>query len=219
VSAKQRRSTAAADRTSTTRASLVAAAVAVLRTEGFAAATARHVAARAGLNQGLVFYHFGSVNELLLTAMDQVSAERRARYDAAIASVHAPSELVELAVRIFTEDVASGDATLLVEMIAGSVSNPELGAAVKARVEPWSEFATDALESAFSSSPLLGIIGADELAYSVVALYLGLELLSHLDGDATKAIAVFDRARSLAALADVLATTAPATDPHRKAST
>ncbi|HUD69695.1 MAG TPA: TetR/AcrR family transcriptional regulator [Acidimicrobiales bacterium] len=209
-------------RLSTTKVALVAAAVDVLRTEGFAAATARHLADRAGCNQGLVFYHFGSVSELLLAAMDHVSAERRARYDAAIASVHSPSELLELAVRVFSEDVASGDAALLVEMIAGSVSNPELGAGVKARVEPWSEFATDALRSAFASSPLLGLVGADELADAVVALYLGLELLSHLDHDTTKAIAVFEKVRGLSSLADLLASSSsPATnpDPMRKAPT
>lgn len=207
MSAKPRRSTAVADRTAATRAALVDATVLVLRTEGFAAATARHLGGVAGCNQGLVFYHFGTVNELLLRAMDQVSAERRDRYDAAIASVRTPSELVELAARVFAEDVASGDATLLVEMIAGSVSNPELGAAVKARVEPWSEFATDALRAAFQQSPLLGMVGANEFADAVVALYLGLELLSHLDGDTTKALAVFDKARSLASLADLLTAT------------
>jgi len=205
VSAARRQSEAVRARASATRAALVAAAVDVLRTEGFAAATARHLAGRAGCNQGLVFYHFGTVNNLLLAAMDEVSAERRARYDAATAAVRSPGELVELAVRIFSEDIASGDAALLVEMIAGSVSTPELGAAVRARVEPWSEFATDALRSAFSSSPLLGLVGAEELADAVVALYLGLELLSHLDGDTTKAIAVFEKARSLSALADLLA--------------
>ncbi len=208
MSARPRSATGKA-RLSTTKVALVEAAVDVLRAEGFAAATARHLAERAGCNQGLVFYHFGSVNELLLAAMDHVSAERRARYDAAIASVHSPSELIELAVRVFSEDVASGDAALLVEMIAGSVSNPELGTAVKARVEPWSEFATGALRAAFERSPLLGRMGADELADAVVALYLGLELLSHLDRDTTKAIAVFEKVRSLSSLADLLAPRLP----------
>jgi AcrR family transcriptional regulator len=216
MSATRRQSAPVAERTTATKVALVAAAIDVLRTEGFAAATARHLAERAGCNQGLVFYYFGSVTALLLAAMDKVSVDRRARYDAAIASVRTPSELVELAVRIFSEDVASGDAALLVEMIAGSVSTPELGAAVKARVEPWSEFATDALRSVFATSPLFDMVGADELSYAVVALYLGLELLSHLDGDATNALAVFDKARSLSALADVLATwTTPVTSPDQ----
>ena len=79
-----------------TRQALVDAAVEVLRHEGFAAATARTIAARAGCNQGLVFYYFGSVVALLLAALDEVSAQRRRRYDEALAEVHRPSELVEL---------------------------------------------------------------------------------------------------------------------------
>jgi AcrR family transcriptional regulator len=218
VSAATRQGAAVKPRTTATRAALVAAAVEVLRTEGFAMATARHLADRAGCNQGLVFYHFGTVNQLLLAALDHVSDERRARFDTAVASVHAPGELVELAARIFSEDVASGDAALLVAMIAGSASNPELGAAVKARVAPWSDFATRALRSAFASTPLLGLVGADELADAVVALYLGLELLSHLDGDTSKALAVFDKARSLSSLADLLTPGAsPSPSAQRKA--
>ena len=34
----------------------------------------------------------------------------------------------------------------------------------------------------------------------MVALYLGLEMLSHLDGDRSPALALFDRAKQVAAL-------------------
>src|SRR6202167_6551323 len=91
-----------APRSSDTRRVLVDAAIEVLRHQGFAAATARTIASRAGCNQGLVFYHFGSVVNLLLAALDEVSAQRRARYETALASVHGPGQLVELAARIFS---------------------------------------------------------------------------------------------------------------------
>lgn len=38
-----------------------------------------------------------------------------------------------------------------------------------------------------------------DAVYAVVALHLGLEMLSHLDGDRTPALAVFDQASQLAA--------------------
>ena len=63
-----------------TRAALVAAAIATLRDSGFAAASARRIAAEAGCNQALIFYHFGSVTELLLAALDAVSERRMAAY-------------------------------------------------------------------------------------------------------------------------------------------
>ena len=46
------------------------------------------------------------------------------RYAAALAEVSGPSELVKLAARVFREDLDSGDAALLVEMIAGASSTP-----------------------------------------------------------------------------------------------
>jgi AcrR family transcriptional regulator len=198
------------DRSGDTRRTLVAAAMDVLRHEGFSAATARHIAARAGCNQGLIFYHFGSVVNLLLAALDEVSAERRSRYEEALGDARRPSELVELAARIFAEDLDTGDAALLVEMIAGSASTPGLGAEVKARVEPWTAFAARALGPVLRSSPLAGIVDPTEVAHAAVALYLGLELLSHLDGDRSQASALFDRARNLAGLVDVLRGASPA---------
>ncbi len=193
------------ERSSDTRRALVEAAVDVLRHDGFAAATARTIAARAGVNQGLVFYHFGSVVSLLLAALDEVSAQRRERLERSLADVDRPSELVELAARVFSEDLDTGDAALLVEMIAGAASTPGLGAQVKSRMDPWTEFAVAALDRALDGSPLASVVEPAEMAHAVVALYLGLELLSHLDGDRTAALALFDRARQFASIADLIA--------------
>jgi AcrR family transcriptional regulator len=195
------------ERSSETRQALVDAAIDVLAHDGFATATARRIATTAGCNQGLVFYHFGSVVNLLLAALDAVSERRRLRYDALLAEVQGPADLVELAARIFAEDLDSGDAAVLVEMIAGSASTPGLGAAVKERVAPWTSFAADALTSLLGPSPLGGALDSGELAHGVVALYLGLELLSHLDGDRAPALALFERARWLSAVAEAVAGT------------
>jgi AcrR family transcriptional regulator len=192
------------ERSAGTRRALVDATVDILRNEGFAAATARTIAARAGCNQGLVFYHFGSVVNLLLAALDEVSRERRTRYEAALAGIRNPSELVDLAARVFTEDLDTGDAALLVEMIAGSVSTPGLGAEIMARVEPWTDFAATALDKVLGDFSQSGIVSPAEIAHAVVALYLGLELLSHLDGDRSPALRLFERARQFASLADLI---------------
>jgi AcrR family transcriptional regulator len=178
----------------------VHSAVEVLRRDGFAAATARTIAARADCNQALVFYHFGSVANLLLAALDEVSAQRRVRYEQLVEGISDAADLVEVAVRVFEEDLDTGDAALLVELMAGASSTPGLGAVVKARVVPWTSFAETALRSVFGES-VLGALGVEEAAHLVVALYVGLELLSHLDGDRSTALALFDKARRLAPLA------------------
>src|SRR5271156_1826154 len=115
-------------RSAGTRTELVDAAVETLKADGFAGASARAIAERAGLNQGLIFYHFGSVANLLLAALDSVSALRMEQYGAALDRVGSPSELVDVAMAIFKEDLDAGHVAVLTEMIAGASSTPGLGA-------------------------------------------------------------------------------------------
>src|ERR1700720_1396294 len=77
-----------------TRRLLIDAAIETLKSEGFSGASARAIAKRAGGNQALVFYHFGSVVDLLLAALDEVSARRLARYSAALGQVRNLSDLL-----------------------------------------------------------------------------------------------------------------------------
>src|SRR3954452_18431681 len=88
-----------------TRQALVDAAIETLKADGFSGASARTIAGRAGCNQGLVFYHFGSVANLLLAALDAVSADRSARYRASVEAAASPTELVDAATAIFREDL------------------------------------------------------------------------------------------------------------------
>ena len=114
-------------RSAGTAAQLVRAAIEALQTDGYAGASARSIADRAGLNQGLVFYHFGSVANLLLAALDSVSEQRLAKYGSAVEQVGSPSELVDVAMDIFREDLDAGYVAVLVEMIAGASATPGLG--------------------------------------------------------------------------------------------
>src|SRR5664279_5209535 len=105
--AKSGATAAAAGRTTrgdATRQQLIEAAIDTLKEHGYAGASARVIAERAGVNQGLIFYHFDSVTGLLLAALDAVSAMRRARYGAAVDGVDSPTELVGVASSIFRED-------------------------------------------------------------------------------------------------------------------
>jgi len=188
-------------RSDATRRALVEAAVESLRVDGFSGASARAIAARAGVNQALVFYHFGSVADLLLAALDDVSARRRDRYEAAVGAVGSPSELVGVATEIFREDLDQGYVSVLVELIAGAASSPALGEQVAERIAPWRSFAEDAIERTLADSPLASLVPVGDAAYAVVALYLGLEMLSHLDGDRTRALALFTHAGRLASFA------------------
>jgi AcrR family transcriptional regulator len=185
-----------------TRRALVEAAVETLKIDGFAGSSARAIAGRAGCNQGLVFYHFGSVVNLLLAALDRVSAERLDHYGESVGQVGSMGELIDVASAIFQEDLDAGHVAVLVEMIAGASSTPGLGPEVARRIAPWTDFAEQAVSGSLESSPFGSVIPSRDVAFGIVALYIGLEMLSHLDGDRAPALALFGHARQLAALFD-----------------
>jgi AcrR family transcriptional regulator len=198
-----------------TREALVRGAVAALKEEGFVGASARAIARRAGCNQGLVFYHFGSVANLLLAALDHVSEARRVHYQAAVDRADGMGELVDAAKAIFEEDLDAGHIAVLAEMIAGASATPGLATEVAARIAPWRAFTADALRGVLEHSPLATVVEPDVAAHAVVALYLGLEMLAHLDGERTAALALFDRARLLAGLVQALGLPTTASHPDR----
>lgn len=192
-----------AERSADTRAALIAGAVSALRDAGFAGASAREIARRAGCNQALVFYHFGSVNDLLLAALDEVSQRRLTAYRGLLDQAGSVSGLVESARAIFVEDLAAGHVSVLVEMITGAQSVPGLGEEVARRLVPWRELTETAVQQALAGSPLASLVPAQEVAHGIVAGFLGLELLANLDGDSAASLALFDRALLLAGLIDL----------------
>jgi AcrR family transcriptional regulator len=196
-------------RSTATRAQLVEAAIETLKTDGFAGSSARAIAERAGLNQGLIFYHYGSVADLLLAALDAVSARRMEQYGAAVDGAGSPSELVDVATAIFREDLDAGYVAVLAQMIAGASSTPGLGPEVSARLGPWFAFAERAVAATVGGSSLDALLPPGDVAYGIVALYLGLEMLSHLDGDRVRALGLFAHAKNLAGLLEALAAAPP----------
>ena len=176
-----------------TKARIVEAALETLREEGFAGASARAIARRGGFNQALVFYHFGSVTNVLVAALDESSARRMAAYGSALDELSGSGleELVVLAMGLYREDLASGHITVVTELIAGSLADPELKSAIASRVEQWVDLAETAVAGALEGSPLGGIIPSRDLAYGIVAMYLGVEMLSQLQDDDERVNALF----------------------------
>lgn len=189
-------------RSAPTRQALVEAAIETLQTDGFSGASARAIAKRAECNQALVFYHFNSVVDLLLAALDSVSNSRLKHYNAAVEGVGSLKALVEVAATIFREDLENGYITVLAEMIAGASSTPGLGAEVAARISPWKQFAEQIINSTLSGTALGELIPSGDLAHGAVALYLGLELLSHLEENREASQSLFDHAKRLTVIAE-----------------
>ena len=183
-----------------TRDRIVEAALETLKTEGFAGATSRAIARTGGFNQALIFYHFGSLDGLLLAALDKTSAERLERYREAVDKADNAEQLAEVAATVYAEDRDRGHMTVVSQMVAGSVARPELAREVIARMEPWIELCEDALRKALAETPAPQVVPLRDLAYAVVTFYLGLNLVTHLDEDRERTEALVTRLQSLAAL-------------------
>jgi AcrR family transcriptional regulator len=184
-----------------TRDQILEAAVRSLVEEGFAGATSRAIARRGAFNQALIFYHFGSLDSLLLAALERTSEERLERYREAVRAAETIEDLLAVAAQAHQEDRKSGHMTVVAQMVAGSVARPELAAAVLARMEPWLELAEEALTKALAD---LGLddtpVPKRELAYAIVTFYLGVNLLGHLDPGGTRTDALFAQLGALEAV-------------------
>jgi AcrR family transcriptional regulator len=205
VSGEENKSREAAGEPVGTKARLVEAAIATLQAKGFAGTSAREIAATGDLNQALVFYHYGSVQNLLLAALDVVSARRLESYGPRFEGARTVGELAVLAKEIYREDLQNGYVTVLAEMVAGGVSDRDLGLAVVERIEPWIEMVASKLSQLTAGTVLDALVPARETAFAIVALYLGMDLLSHLDGGHSRAEALLDIGIRNAPLADLLA--------------
>jgi AcrR family transcriptional regulator len=184
-----------------TKDRIVDAALETLKSKGFAGTSAREIARTGGFNQALIFYHFGSVQNALLAGLDFVSERRMSAYRPAFEAAWTLPELAALAAEIYREDLENGYVTVLGEMVAGAVSDPELGRAVVARIQPWLEMVETKVRSLGAGSLLGPLIPAADIAFAIVALYLGIDMLSHLDQDRTRAESLLELGARIAPLA------------------
>jgi len=196
--------TPASKRGSETRDRILTAALETVRTEGFANTTARAIAAQGGFNQALIFYHFGSVDELLDEAFGRVSEQQVARYREAVQELGSLTDLVQIARRLHEEDLESGATTTVTQMMAAA-TDPERGGALLDRFDLWISLVQEALERAAAQYPIATIVPPREAAYAICSMFLGIELMSRLDPSRSEADAVFDMMQNAAGLVEELA--------------
>ena len=120
-----------------TRARIVDAALQALRDEGIAGISARSIARHGGFNQALIFYHFGSVDGLLVAVAQSESQRRSALYAPALASVTSLSELVAVARHLHDEEFQEGTVAALTQMLAGAVGSEDLSRGIREALDPW----------------------------------------------------------------------------------
>ena len=185
-----------------TRGRIMEATLETLKTRGYAGASTRAIASVGGFNPALIFYYFGTLNDLLLAALEHSSDERLQRYREAVDEADSLGELTSVLGRIYREDVESGHIRVVSELVAGSVAQPELGPRVVELMEPWLELAEAAVERALAGSPVLELATPRRLAYAAITFYLGANLVSYLAPEHEDLAGLLDDAARIAPLVD-----------------
>ena len=187
-----------------TKERILDAAFEALRSEGFAGATSRAIARIGGFNQALIFYHFGSVDNLLLAALDASSAARLERYRIALDEAGSTSDLLRMAGEIYREDREGGHTAVVAQLVSGSLARPDLAPAIVERMDPWVAFCEDAIGRVIDGTPVAALVPVRDLAYALMTFYLGVNLLTHLDADSSRTDALFERVASVAPVLEQL---------------
>lgn len=180
------------------------AAFEALKTRGYAGTSTRAVARIGGFNPALIFYYFGSLQDLLVSALAESSAARLDRYRDAAEQARSLADLVRLLETIYREDVESGHIRVVSEMVAAGVAEPELAPRVVGLMEPWLDLAEAAISRALADTPFAGLVTPRELASVAVTFYLGANLLTHLVPEQAGASPLLGAAERLAPLLELV---------------
>ena len=145
-------------------AAFLDAAERLLVREGADGISTRQLAREAGQNHGLVHYYFGSVDELLLQALERFT-DRILERQRALYATDAPfAEKWRTAVGYIDDDLDSGYPKVWAELEALAWDRPELRERLRAVTDQWRSLLSDALAQAIEE------YGLDESRFSAEAL-------------------------------------------------
>jgi hypothetical protein len=139
------------------------------------------------------------------------SDHRMERYTTRTEGVRGAAELLPALRELYDEDVATGHIAAVQQLVAGAVGSTRLADGVRAEVRRWEDFTEALIGRLVGDSPLAALIPGREAATAAMAFFLGLQMLTHLDGDRGRTDALFAAAEGLAGLLDAF--TAPPDDP------
>jgi AcrR family transcriptional regulator len=180
------------------------AAVQALARHGFAGTTARSIAAIGGFAPGVIYYHYKDLDEVLVATSEYVSADREQRYRIALQGVTGAVDLVERLRALYAEDAALGHIEAVQEIFAAARPGSPLAAAIAGQTRRWEQLAEQVLRGLLRGTPLARLVAVPVVARSAVAYYLGMQTLTHLDGDAERPRAAFAQGARLARAFDRL---------------
>ena len=180
------------------------AAVEALATHGYAGTTARSIAAIGGFAPGVIYYYYADLDEMLAATAQYTSDEREKLYRPALHGVTSAMTLIERLRLLYADDLASGHIEAVQELVAAARPGTKLAAQMARQTKRWEAIAEQTLRTLLRGTPFARLVKVPVAARACVAYYLGMQTLTHLDGDAERPREAFDQAARLAAVFDKL---------------
>ena len=185
-----------------TRAALLDGAVEALRADGIAGLSARRVAERAGVNQALIFYHFGSVAELVDIACRRSAQAAVEGYRSRLARAGSFGDLLRVGRELHETERRAGNVALMAQLMAGAQQDPVLAATARHCLGLWTAEIEPVVRRVVAGTAIAGAVDPAGLARAVSAGFLGLELYDGVD--AAGAGLALDALARLGLLAEVV---------------
>lgn len=160
------------------RRRLIDATIQVLARDGFAHASARAIATEAGGVNGLIFYHFGSMDQLLAATARALTERGLARVREGLGGDRAHQEWPQRLGEVIRAEAERDDGRAVMELLVGCRSSPLLAEEVRAAINQAMAFAAQEVERVVGSSPLARLVPPVLLADLAAAAFLGLEILT-----------------------------------------
>jgi len=189
-------------RSAATRRKLMDGVIDTLRSRGIAGTSARAIAAASGVNQSLIFYHFGSVEDLVDVACRQATAERVALYSSRFSSVGSLRELLQVGREIREAERGAGNVIALAQVLAGAQQDERLAATARDTLAMWITEIESAISRLTAGSPIADVADATGLAQGVAAAFIGIVLYEGVNR--AGASSALDTLEQLAVLAEVI---------------
>lgn len=188
-----------------TKQRLLDGALTVLREQGITGVSARTIAAAAGANQALVFYHYGSVDELLAVACREATTQRVAAYALRFEAVTSLRDLLQVGRELHAEELKQGNVSVLAQMLAAGQHNDRIAGTTAAALQMWVVEIEKVLHRLLTGSPVAEVADVPGLARAVSAAFIGLELYEGVDpAGAERGLEALDQLAVLVEVVDEL---------------
>lgn len=157
------------------------------------------------MNQALVFYHFGTVDDLLAAACQASTAERVAHWSARLREAGSLRELLSVGRALHEQERELGNVSILAQLLAGAQGDERLAPPTAAALQLWANEIESVLNRLLAGSPVAEVTDVPGLARAVSAAFIGLELYDGVDRAGTEqALSALDQLAVLIEVVDDL---------------